>query len=105
MESLPRDHAVREVRARGGAPTNCDVELPGVILEPEYQTIGPDFPDDGIPNVTWAQPGVAVPYPNHNNTRGTSLQSLVTQILSTPYQAPPVPDTPHQIVFVAGQSP
>ena len=27
------------------------------------------------------------------------------QILSTPYQAPPVPDTPHQIVFVAGQSP
>ncbi len=29
MESLPRDHAVREVRARGGAPSKCDVELPG----------------------------------------------------------------------------
>lgn len=29
MESMPRDHAVREVRARSGVPRECELELPG----------------------------------------------------------------------------
>lgn len=31
MESLPRDHAVRAIRARGSAPVETDVERPGFL--------------------------------------------------------------------------